>query len=249
MPGRAGGPRNLLDDDLLVVVLALIAGLVAALGPAEPTGHAATDAILLAVGTGLIVLIGALAPWWAVVVAAAAGWRSPSTHCSSGSPSSPSRSRSGTARAVAEPRRDRRLARPVLQRPRPRRGRWAARHVGDRHVRRRRARLRHRHPPSLDPRSRTAWIGLGVVVLFGGLATAGFAYEAVESRHELASGLSTAELGVAALEDGRFEDAAGWFREAHRLPRVGQRPARQAVGAGGRRRAGRRHLPARPSRT
>ena len=72
MAGRAGGPRNLLDDDLLVVALALIAGLVAALGPAEPTGHPATDAVLLAVGTGLIVLIGALAPWWVGVVVAAA---------------------------------------------------------------------------------------------------------------------------------------------------------------------------------
>jgi len=56
---RAGGHR--LDDDLLVVIIAVLAGLSAALGPAQPTGHPATDAIVLGLGTGLIVLIGSVA--------------------------------------------------------------------------------------------------------------------------------------------------------------------------------------------
>ena len=157
----------------------------------------------------------------------------------------PRRSRCGPARRAAPSRVvTGGLARPVLQRPRPRRARRAARRVGDRRVRRRRARLRHRHRPPPDA-SCAAWRGAGrlVVVLFAGLATAGFAYEAVKSRHDLASGLSTAELGVAALEDGRLRRRRRLVPRGDRLPRVGQRPARQAVGAGGRRRAGRRHLP------
>ena len=215
MAGRAGGPRNLLDDDLLVVVIALLAGLIAALGPAEPTGHAATDAILLGLGTALIVVIGALAPWWVAVVAAAAalaialdplliGLAVVALALALWNGSRPSLSRVVTAASLG-------VSFNVL-------GRAeiggvlgtsaivtfvAAALVFVTGIRRR-----------STPVRRTAWIGVGVIVLFGGLATAGFAYEAVTSRHDLASGLSTAELGVAALEDGRFEDAAAWFREA-----------------------------------
>ncbi len=215
MPERAGGPRNLLDDDLLVVALALIAGLVAALGPAEPTGHAATDAILLAVGTGLIVLIGALAPWWVgVVVAAAAmaialdpvliGLAVVAIALALWNGSRPTPSRLVMAASLG-------LSFNVLGRAEV--GGMlgtsaivafaAAVLVFVTGIRRRSTRVR-----------RLAWAGLGIAVVFTGLATAGFGYEAVKSRHDLASGLSTAELGVAALEDGRFEDAAGWFREA-----------------------------------
>jgi hypothetical protein len=213
--GRAGGPRNLLDDDLLVVALALISGLVAALGPAAPTGHTVTDAVLLGVGTGLIVLIGALAPWWVgVVVAAAAlaialdpvliGVAVVAIALALWNGSRPEPSRVVVAASLG-------LAFNVLGRAEV--GGMlgtsaivtfvAAALVFVTGIRRRPTRVR-----------RTAWIGLGVVVLFGGLATAGFAYEAAKSRHDLASGLSVAELGVAALEDGRFEDAASRFREA-----------------------------------
>ena len=132
--------------------LALIAGLVAAMGPAEPTGHPAIDAVLLVVGTGLIVLIGALAPWW---VASSrrppSHWRSPSIRCSWRSPSSPSPlalwngSRPTSSRVVMAV-----SFGPVVQRPRPCRGRRDARHLGDRHVRRRVVGLRHRYPPSFD---------------------------------------------------------------------------------------------------
>jgi tetratricopeptide (TPR) repeat protein len=61
---------------------------------------------------------------------------------------------------------------------------------------------------------RLVWSGLVVVVLFAGAAVAGFGYAAATSRHDLASGLSTAELGVASLENGEFEQAAEWFEEA-----------------------------------
>src|SRR4051812_12309990 len=74
MAARAGARRGFLDDDLLVAVVALIAGVAATTGPAAPTGHPVTDAVLTGLGTALIVLIGAVVPWWAaVVVAAAAG--------------------------------------------------------------------------------------------------------------------------------------------------------------------------------
>src|SRR4051812_14744241 len=72
MATRAGARRGFLDDDLLVAVVALIAGLAATTRPAAPTGPPLTDAVLTGVGTALIVLTGALAPWWAAVVAAAA---------------------------------------------------------------------------------------------------------------------------------------------------------------------------------
>ena len=59
-----------------------------------------------------------------------------------------------------------------------------------------------------------SWAGLAVVVLAAGVLSAGFAYAAVQSRHDLAAGLTTAELGVAALENGEFDAAADWFAEA-----------------------------------
>ena len=59
-----------------------------------------------------------------------------------------------------------------------------------------------------------SWAGLAVVVLAAGALSAGFAYAAVQSRHDLAAGLTTAELGVAALENGEFDAAADWFAEA-----------------------------------
>ncbi len=51
----------------------LIAGVaagVAAFAPSQPTGSPTADAAFLAVGTAVIVLVGAVAPWWAVAVAA-----------------------------------------------------------------------------------------------------------------------------------------------------------------------------------
>ena len=104
--------------------------------------------------------------------------------------------------------------------------------VGDRHVRRRGVGLRHRHPPPFDARC-AGWRGPGSASSCSSpvLATAGFAYEAVEvaprPRHR-------AEHRRAGRRGARGRSVRGRRRlvpRGHRLPRVGQRPTRQAVGA------------------
>lgn len=59
-------------DDRVVVPLAVIAGVVAALGPAEPTGSAVPDAVIVAVTVAFVTWLGATARWWALVVLAVA---------------------------------------------------------------------------------------------------------------------------------------------------------------------------------
>jgi hypothetical protein len=205
----------LLDDDLLAVVVAVVAGLVAATGPAAPTGHPVTDAVLVGAGTALIVFIGALAPWWvatvvagaalaiafdpllialAVIALAAALWTG-TTKPSVRVVVAASLGISFNVLARAE------LGGPlgtsaVITLA-------AAALVFVTGIRGRSSRVR-----------RLAWGGAIAGLLFAGAATAGFAFAALQSRHDLASGLTAAELGVAALEDGRFDDAADWFRQA-----------------------------------
>ena len=62
---------------------------------------------------------------------------------------------------------------------------------------------------------RLTWIGLGAAVAFGAVAAGGLGYEVYKSRHELSGGFISAELGVSALEGGRFDEAADWFAEAN----------------------------------
>ncbi len=216
MPGRAGGPTNLLDDDLLVLAVALISGLVAATGPAAPTGHPITDAILLAAGTTLIVLIGARSPWWVGVVVA------------------------GAALAIAVAPLLMVLAAVALAAAvwlgatKRRAGLVVAASLGVSFNVLGRSELGGMlgtsaivtvaaavlvfvtgivHHSKLV--RRLALGGAAVAVLFAGVASVGFAYEAAKSRHDLATGLSTAELGVVALENGRFDEAATWFQQAN----------------------------------
>ena len=59
-------------DDRVVVPLAAIAGVVAALGPAEPTGSAVPDAVIVAATVAVVTWLGATARWWALVVLAVA---------------------------------------------------------------------------------------------------------------------------------------------------------------------------------
>ena len=61
---------------------------------------------------------------------------------------------------------------------------------------------------------RLSWGAAVLLVLVAGAAVAGFGYAAAASRHDLAAGLTTAELGVSALEGGQFDEAADWFAEA-----------------------------------
>lgn len=214
MPGRtgilrAGGP------DALVVAVAVVSGLVAATASAAPTGHDTADALLLGLGVALLVAIGSRAPWWAVglvagtalaialdplLMAVAAGGLAAALWTGASRKPAPlilavALGLSGNALVRAE------LGGPfgtsavigvgvatavVLL------GSWAL-------------------PTGLR---RVAWSGLVVVVLFAGAAVAGFGYAAASSRHDLASGLTTAELGVSSLENGEFEQAADWFEEA-----------------------------------
>ena len=57
-------------DDRVVVPVAVLAGVVAALGPAEPTGSALPDAVLVAASVAVVTWAGSTARWWALVVLA-----------------------------------------------------------------------------------------------------------------------------------------------------------------------------------
>ncbi len=57
-------------DDRVVVPLAMLAGVVAALGPAEPTGGRVQDVALVVMPVALVTWAGATARWWALVVLA-----------------------------------------------------------------------------------------------------------------------------------------------------------------------------------
>ena len=184
----------------------------------RPPVNAVTDASCWPSARALIVLIGALAPWWVgVVVAAAATGDRPRSRAHRRRRRRPRRWRCGTGRA----RRPSRVVMAASFGPSPSTssaeprsaGCWAPSAIVT--FAAARAGLRHRHPPPLDP---GAPVGVGRARRRRAVRRCwrppGFAYEAAKSRHDLASGLTNAELGVAALEDGRFEDAAGWFREA-----------------------------------
>ncbi len=55
-------------DDRVVVPIAVLAGVVAALGPARPTGSAVPDAVLVGVAVAVVTWAGSTARWWALVL-------------------------------------------------------------------------------------------------------------------------------------------------------------------------------------
>jgi hypothetical protein len=55
-------------DDRVVVPIAVVAGVVAALGPAAPTGSRSADVVLVALSVGVVTWAGATARWWTLVV-------------------------------------------------------------------------------------------------------------------------------------------------------------------------------------
>lgn len=216
---RSGtGPhdRSTRDGRLVVAAVALVAALLAAAGPASPTGSPVLDAIVVVGGVGVFVLIGSRAPWWAAAVAAGialaiavdpilmigaaaalgaalyAGWR----------PEPPSWALAISLGVTANV-----LARAELG------GRFGssaavALTVGTAVVLLGTWRLPRRA-------RRWAWLGIVGLGLVAGAATAGFGIAAVQARHDLAAGLTTAELGVAALEAGDYDGATEWFAEAN----------------------------------
>jgi tetratricopeptide (TPR) repeat protein len=210
------GPAWTRRATVAVVLVAVLAGVIAATGPASPTGHGPTDAVLTGLGIGLVVAVGSRAPWWAIGAAAgialavaidpllmavaavglaAALW------------TGTSREPSPELLAISLGVTTNVLVRAELGGPFAASavigvgvgvalfllGSWAL-------------------PTGLR---RAVWGGTVVVVLLGGAAAAGFGYAAATSRHELARGMSLAELGVSSLEHGEFEEATEYFELAH----------------------------------
>ncbi len=198
-----------------VTAIAVAAGVAAWFAPPEPTGSPTWDAVVRGAGVGLIVLIGARAPWWVVSVAAGAAVAvavDPLLIVVAVAAL-------GGALWVGSTRRDRPdllalslavsfnvLLRAELADP------FAVTAVvtgvvaamlfvtGIRHY--------------TKAARYVAWLGAGALVVLAVVATAGFGAEAVRARHELGGGRNTAELGVAALESGEFEEAEEWFRQS-----------------------------------
>lgn len=199
-------------------LIGVVAGAVAALGPAGPTGTRAIDALLVVLGVAGIVVAGERAPWWAAVAAAgtataiaidplliALGLVALAAALWAGRDHQPHpmllASSIGITCNV--------LCRAQLQ---GRLGLSAAISLAAlglvfaTGIRRCSKRVR-----------RTVGAAMFGLLLLAGAASAALGYAVYQSKHELASGQSTAELGVAALEHGDFAEAADWFRQSAEL--------------------------------
>lgn len=210
----AAAPRGQVGA-VVTVLIGLAAGIIAALGPAAPTGTPAVDFVLIAVGVMAVVVVGERAPWWLVVAAAAVA-----TAIAIG----PVLIVIGAvALAVALWAGNSRPVRPEL----------AALSLAITSNVLCRAELGVRFGLSaaialvtvaivffaglwhFSKRTRRLTLaGIGVLVLAAGLSSAAFGYAALKSRHDLGAGQSTAELGVVALEQGNFDEAADWFNQS-----------------------------------
>jgi hypothetical protein len=199
----------------VVLAVAAVSGIIAAGARAHPTGDPTIDAVIRGAGVALIVLIASRASWWVVAIAA------------------------GTALAIAVDPALMVLALVALglvvslgstHRDRPE---LVAISVGVTFNVLVRSQLDepfalsavitgavgavllvaglHRWPRG--PR-RLIWVGVGALVLAGGAAVIGFGAAAVKAAHDLADGQNTAELGVSSLENGDYDKAEEWFREA-----------------------------------
>ena len=199
----------------VVVAVAAVSGIIAAGARQHPTGDPTIDAVIGGAGVALIVLIASRAPWWVVAIAA------------------------GTALAIAVSPTLMVCALVALglvvwlgstHRDRPE---LVAVSVGITFNVLARSRLDA--PFALSavitglvaavlfvagvqrwPRwpRRLIWLGVGVLILAGGAALVGFGSVAVKAGHDLADGQNSAELGVTSLENGDYDKAEQWFREA-----------------------------------
>ena len=73
---RAAAPRMATHrtrrrDAAIVAVIAAVAGLVATVANAEPTGRPVTDYVLVGLGVAVITALGSRAPWWMLALIAA----------------------------------------------------------------------------------------------------------------------------------------------------------------------------------
>jgi hypothetical protein len=195
--------------------VAVAAGVAAALAPPQPTGSPVVDALFLAAGTAIVVLVGAMAPWWvvgvvagtALAIAADPVLMLPAALALGASlwVGATGRHRPDVLAAAVG------VALNVFARAELDAGFGTSAMIslsaivmlllagfacGTRMVR------------------RVALIGAGALVVAGGVATLGFGAAAAQSREELAAGVRSAEQGVTSLENGTFDDAERWFREA-----------------------------------
>jgi Protein of unknown function (DUF4012) len=198
-----------------VAAIAAVAGVIARLAPAEPTGRPTIDAVIVAGGVALIVVIGAQAPWWAVVTAAGAAlaialdplllvlalaalgaalWVG-STHRTR--PDVLALSLGITFNVLVRAELGGPFGVSALIT-----GALAALIV-----------VTGVHSCSKPVRYVTCAVagGLAAVAL---IAVGGFGVAAARSRHDLAGGRNAAELGVTAIENGDFGAAERWFRDA-----------------------------------
>jgi hypothetical protein len=199
----------------VVVAIAAVSGVVAAGAHQHPTGDQTIDVVIRGAGVALIVVIASRAPWWAVAIAA------------------------GTALGIAVDPALMVFALVALglvvwlgstHRDRPE---LVAVSVGITFNVLVRSRLDQPFALSAVITGLVAavllvaglygwprWprllmsLGVGVLVLAAGAATIGFGAAAMRARHDLADGQNSAELGVSSLENGDYEEAEQWFREA-----------------------------------
>lgn len=72
MPGNVRRTKRVHVDQGTVVPLALVAGIVAAVSSASPTGSSSIDPIVVGVGVAAFTWLGAAASWWVLIVASGA---------------------------------------------------------------------------------------------------------------------------------------------------------------------------------
>ncbi|MFT3853392.1 MAG: DUF4012 domain-containing protein [Ilumatobacteraceae bacterium] len=214
---RAATPPGIATA-IIVSAIAAVAAVVAALGPAAPTGSRAVDVVLIGAGVLALVLVAEGAPWWSPAIAAgvAAAIALDPVLMVVAAAGLAAALRAGSSRrshpellAVSMGITCNVLCRAELH---VRLGLSAAISLAAlalvfvTGIRRRSKRVR-----------RIAWFGLAALVLVAGASSAAFGYAAYQSRHELGAGQSTAELGVVALQEGKFGEAADWFRQSAAL--------------------------------
>jgi hypothetical protein len=204
--------------DTRAVAAAAAAGLAAWFAPPEPTGNPTVDAVLRGAGVALIVLIGARAPWWVVSVAAgvAVGIALDPVLIALAAAALGVALWVGTTHRVRPDLLALSLAvtfnvllRAELDEP------FGASAVVTGVV----AALVFFTGIFRSAKAvrYVAWLGAGCSIVFAVAATVGFGAEAARARHDLGGGRTSAELGVAALESGKFDEAEDWFREAAEL--------------------------------
>ena len=210
---NAGSSSVHVASHVAILAIGASAGFIATTTDAAPTGHPLTDALLVGIGVALITVIGSRAPWWALALAATtAAALNPSLILLAVV--------AGTIPLVLHAWR---LDRPEL---------LAASAAITFNILIRAGHEQFFGFTAIAALSfaavifvtgirhfskgvrRAAWIGGLALVGFVALAAAGTVYAVMAARHALSDGLRSAERGVSALEQDRFDDAADLFQRS-----------------------------------